>query len=238
MKKQPLLTISLFALILSMSVSCKNPCEKGSGKAASENRKMDAFTKINVSGNFKIVLKQGAPSIKVTADDNLLKMIETKVSGDELKISIEKNICDAGTLEIDITNPDFQAVKSSGALDLSTDGKLNIKDFDMELAGVSKINLDLTAANVKTLANGKADIELKGQATSNNVILNGSTNLNALDFIVANYHIETRGVAHCKINVLSELTVNISGAGGVEYKGNPAKINNENSGASSIKKIP
>jgi len=36
---------------------------------------------------------------------------------------------------------------------------------------------------------------------------------------------------------LSELTVNISGAGGVEYKGNPAKINNENSGATSIKKI-
>lgn len=237
MKKQPLLSIFLVALIVSMSVSCKNSCEKGSGKTASENRKTDAFTKINVSGNFKVVLKQGAPSVKVTADDNLLKMIETKVSGDELKISIENDVCNAGTMEIDISNPDFQVIKSSGALDLSADGKLNIKDFDMELAGVAKVNLDMTAANVKTLANGKADIELKGQATANNVTMNGSSNLNALDFIVASYRIETRGDAHCKINVLSELTVNVSGSGDVQYKGNPAKINNENSGTTSIKKI-
>lgn len=237
MKKQPILLLLTLFLLSSFMVSCKNSCEKGSGKSASENRKTNAFTKINVSGNFKIVLKQGAPSVKVTADDNLLKMIETKVSGDELKISIENDICNAGTLEIDISNPDFQAVKSSGALDLSSDGKLNIKDFDMEFAGVSKVNLDITAANVKTLANGKADIELKGQATANNVTMNGSANLNALDFIVANYRIETRGDAHCKVNVLSELSVNVSGAGDVQYKGNPAKINNENSGATSIKKI-
>lgn len=204
---------------------------------ASENRKTDAFTKITTSGNFKIVLKQGPAAIKVSADDNLLKMIETKVSGSELTIGVKDEVCNAGTMEIDITNPDFTAVKSSGTLDLSTDGKLNVKDFDLELAGVSKINLDLTAANVKTLANGTSEINLKGQATANNVTLNGTANLNALDFIVANYKIETRGDANCKVNVLSELSVNVSGAGEVQYKGNPAKINNENASSSSLKKI-
>ncbi len=205
---------------------------------ASEDRKLDAFTKISTSGNFKIVLKQGPAAVKVSADDNLLKIVETKVSGDELKISVSNDICTDKQLEVAITNPDFKAVKSSGALDLSADGKLNIKDFDMELAGVSKVNLDLTAANVKTLANGSSEINLKGQATTNNVTLNGSANLNALDFIVASYHIETRGDAHCKVNVLSELDVNVSGSGDVQYKGNPGKINNENAGSTSLKKIP
>lgn len=204
---------------------------------ASEDRKTDAFSKIATSGNFKIVLKQGAAAIEVSTDDNLLKIVETEVSGDELKISTKNEICNDKPIEIDITNPNFAAVKSSGTLDLSADGQLNVKDFDMELAGVSKVNLDLTAANVKTLANGSSEINLKGQAAANNVTLNGSANLNALDFIVATYKIETRGDAHCKVNVLSELSVNVSGAGDVQYKGNPAKINNENAGSSSLKKI-
>ncbi|WP_419800908.1 head GIN domain-containing protein [Mucilaginibacter sp.] len=238
MKKQPLLLLSALFLLFSGMVSCKSHCEKGSGKMASEDRKLDAFTKISTSGNFKIVLKQGPAAVKVSADDNLLKIVETKVSGDELKISVSNDICTDKQLEVAITNPDFKAVKSSGALDLSADGKLNIKDFDMELAGVSKVNLDLTAANVKTLANGSSEINLKGQATTNNVTLNGSANLNALDFIVASYHIETRGDAHCKVNVLSELDVNVSGSGDVQYKGNPGKINNENAGSTSLKKIP
>ncbi|RYE30283.1 MAG: DUF2807 domain-containing protein [Sphingobacteriaceae bacterium] len=236
MKKQPLLFITALLLVSSV-IGCKSACEKGSGKMASEDRKINAFSKITTSGSFKIVLKQGAAAIKVSSDDNLLKFVETDVSGDELKISTKNEICTDKPIEINITNPNFAGVKSSGTLDLSADGKLNVKDFDMELAGVSKVNLDLTAANIKTLANGSSEINLKGQAAANNVTLNGSANLDALDFIVASYKIETRGDAHCKVNVLSELSVNISGAGDVQYKGNPAKINNENAGAASLKKI-
>lgn len=237
MKKQLLLILSGVFLNFFVLSSCGNSCEKGSGKTASEDHKTEAFTKLNVSGSYKIVLKQGNPSIKVTADDNLLKLIETKVSGDELTIKTKSDICNAGMMEIDISNPDFQAVKSAGAVDLSSDGRLTLKDFVMELAGISKVNLDISAAKVKTLASGSADINLKGQASGNNVTLSGKGNLNALDFIVADYRIETSGLSNCKVNVLNELSVNMSGAGSVAYKGNPAKINNEHSGVTSIKKI-
>ncbi|MGI4022475.1 MAG: head GIN domain-containing protein [Janthinobacterium lividum] len=237
MNKQPLFVLTVFALVFSLLISCKTACEKGSGKAASEDRKVAAFTKINVTGSYKLILKQGTAAVKITADDNLLEKIETDVSGNELKISTKGSICNAGPMIIYITNPDFQAVKSSGALDLSSDGNLSIKDFDMEFAGVSKVNLEMNAANVKTLASGTSEINLKGQATENQVTMSGTGKLNAIDFTVANYRIETRGFSQCKVNVLNELSVNISGAGSVEYKGNPAKINNENSGATSIKKI-
>lgn len=237
MKNQSLLVLSVFTLLLSVWSSCSDSCVKGSGKSVTEDRKVGAFTKLNFSGAYKVILKQGAAAVKVTTDDNLLKLIETEVSGDELKISTKGNVCNAGTMEIDITNPDFQGVKSAGAVDLSSNGKLNLKDFDLELAGASKVNLDMNAANVKTLASGTADINLKGQATENMVTMSGAGNLNAVDFVVANYQVETSGFSKCKINVLKELTVNVSGAGSVEYKGNPTKINNQHSGMTSIKKI-
>ncbi len=238
MKNRLLLIFSAaFALVFASLVSCNSSCEKGSGKAVSENRKLEAFTKINISGSYKIVLKQGESAVKVTADDNLLHFIETDVSGDELTIKNKKNICNAGTMEIDISNPDFQVIKSANALDLSSDGKLSLKDFDMEFGGASKVKLDLNAANVKIQTSGAADINLTGQATENQVTMSGAGNLNALDFIVANYRVETSGITHCKINVLKELTVNINGTGSLEYKGNPAKISNQHSGLTSIKKI-
>lgn len=237
MKKQPLLILSGFLLLFSVLSSCSTSCEKGSGKSASEDRKLDAFTKLNFSGSYKVVLKQGNPSVKVTADYNLLKLIETSVSGDELTIKMKKGVCNAGTMEIDISNPDYQSVKTAGTIDLNSDGKLNLKDFSMELAGISKVNLNLIAANVTTSTSGSSEVNLTGQATSNQVTMSGKSSLNALDFIVANYRIETSGFSSCNVNALNELNVNISGAGSVQYKGNPQKISNEHSGATSIKKI-
>ncbi len=237
MKKQPLLILSVFTLLLSVFSSCSDSCVKGSGKSATEDRKVGAFTKLNFSGAYKVVLKQGPASVKVTADDNLLKVVQTDVSGDELKISTKGEVCGKTAMTVYISNPDFQGVKSSGALDLTSEGKLNLKDFEMEFAGASKVTLDLNAANMKTLTSGTADINLTGQATENMVTMSGAGNLNAVDFVVANYRVETSGLSKCKINVLTELTVNVTGAGSLEYKGNPTKINNQHSGLTSIKKI-
>ncbi len=237
MKKQSLFILSALIFTFSLLASCNKSCEKGSGKTAAEDRKVAAFTKIQVSGNYKLILKQGAASVKIMADDNLLKLIKTDVSGDELSVITDGNICNSGPMIVNITNPDFQSVKSSGVIDLSSDGKLTVKDFALELAGVSKVNLDINAGNVKTLSSGTAEIYLKGQATENTVTMNGTSALNAFDFIVANYRIETRGDTHCKINVLNELNVNIKEAGEVQYKGNPTKISNQHSGIATISKV-
>lgn len=240
MKKQPLLILSAFVLFFSLATSCKNECKTGSGKTVSENRKVDDFNKINVSVAYtsvRMILKQGNPSIKITADDNLLKITKTDVSGDELKITTDGTICNAQALVVEISNPNYSSVKSTGAIELSSDTTLNVKDFDLALSGKSNIDLALNASNVSVVSSGSATINLKGQAAANNVTLSGSSNLNAFDFAVANYKIETHGVANCKINVLSDLNVNINGAGEVQYKGNPTKIDNNHAEAARIKKV-
>lgn len=240
MKKQPLLILSLLALIFCSVVSCKEKCEKGSGNSTSEERKVDAFSKINVSVAYtsvQLVLKQGNASVKLIGDDNLLKMTKTDVGGDELKITTDGTICNAQPLVIEISNPQYQGIKSSGAIDISSDTTLNVKDFSLELSGKSKVNLGLNAANVSISASGSSDITLKGQAAENNVTMNGSGDLNAFDFTVAKYKIQSNGDVNCKINVLSELDVDINGAGQVQYKGNPAKVDKEHSDGTRIKKI-
>ena len=63
--------------------SCRTRCLRGSGKSATENRKLSEFTKLKVSNSFKVNLKQDSSlTLSITGDDNLLKYVSTSVEGD------------------------------------------------------------------------------------------------------------------------------------------------------------
>lgn len=240
MKKAYLTALTLFAGIsLLLLASCKLHCVKGSGKEITENRKVADFTKLDISGTYKVVLKQDSSlGITISADDNLLKYIKTEVSGDKLKISTDnKNICPEGEIVVTIGIHHIEAIKASGAIEIKSDGKIVAKNFDFGLSGATKINMDLDAADVRTEGSGVTEVTLRGQASSHHVDLSGGGKIHAFDFIVGNYDIETSGASDCDINVLHELSVNSSGASAINYKGNPTTINNKKAGLSTIKKV-
>ncbi|MDB5032441.1 head GIN domain-containing protein [Mucilaginibacter sp.] len=231
-----LITIAGFTWGLS---SCRFGCVKGSGHVVSEVRKLNDFSKIDISGLFKIILKQDSTlNLSVSADDNLIKYIKTNVSGNKLHISTgNKNICNVGEMVITIGVHDLEAIKSSGAVEISTDGKLVTKNLHFDLSGIAKVNMELNAANVSTEGSGATDVTLRGQASSHNINLSGGGKIHAFDFVVGNYNIESSGASECEINVLHELNVKSSGASSIKYKGNPASVNNNKSGVSSITKV-
>lgn len=230
----------LFIAVISLSVlsSCRFGCIKGSGHQVSETHKMGDFTQIDISGGFKVNLKQDSSlAVSITADDNLMKYIHTTIEGDRLRIYSRKNFCGSGEIMINIGVKNLDRIKTSGAVDVTSDGKLNTKDISIDLNGASKVNMDLNAANVSTEGSGASEIHLKGQASSHKVHLTGSGKIYALDFVVGSYDIETTGASECEINVLHDLNVNTTGASEIKYRGNPASINTHKTGASSVTKI-
>jgi hypothetical protein len=228
--------LSGFIAIAALS-SCSN-CIKGSGTEVKEARKMAAFSQIDISGGYDVTLKQDSSfTLNVTTDDNLLKEVKTDVSGDKLKIHTEKNICTSHPITIIIGIKNLEEIKGSGGITVTSDGKLNVKDLNLDFSGAGKVNLDMVADNVTTKGSGIIEMNLKGQASSHTVNVSGTGKINALDFIVGKYDLETTGESQCKINVLNELNVHTTGASEIEYKGNPAHINSKKTGAASIKKI-
>jgi hypothetical protein len=240
MKKTYLKILTTIAGIsLMLLSSCSFRCEHGSGHQVSETRKLGNFTKIDISGGFKVILKQDSSlAITVSADDNLIKYIKTTVDDNKLRISTgDRNLCNSGEMAITIGVRNIEQIKASGAIDLSSDGKINAKDFQFKLLGATKVNMDIDAANLNTEGSGATEINLKGQASSHNIDLSGGSKIYALDFVVGNYNISTSGASECQINVLHSLNIHTSGASTIKYRGNPSTINNDKSGASSITKI-
>ncbi|MFD2145951.1 head GIN domain-containing protein [Mucilaginibacter antarcticus] len=234
---------NLLAIVASaatlMFTSCKISCEKGSGNITTDTRTVTDFNKLDVSGAYKIILKQDSSlTVSVTADDNLQKFIKTEVSGDKLRITTnKKSICTSGDITVTIGVRHLEKVDASGAVNVTTDGKLVAKNFDFDLSGATNINMDLDAADVHTDGSGVTDITLRGQASRHVIALSGGGKIHAFDFIVGSYDISTSGASDCDINVLRELTVNSSGASSINYKGNPTTVNNKKTGVSSIKKV-
>jgi len=218
--------------------SCMFNCVRGSGHPASETRKVAEFTKLDISGDFNIILKQDSSlTLDITADDNLLKFIKTKIEGNTLKIYTHKNLCNSGQMTITIGIHKLEELRSSGAIEVTADGKLVTKDLGFHLSGASKITLDLSAANVTTDGSGVTELNLTGQASSHHIDISGVAKVHAFDFVVGDYDISTSGAGNCEINVLHSLNVSSSGASEVKYKGNPSSVNNDKSGASTLQKV-
>lgn len=234
-----LLTIASAVAVTGLASSCKHmECTTGSGKQATEKRTVVDFNKIEIAGGFEVTLVQDSSSaVTITADDNILKSIKTSVDGGKLRIYTKENFCSTGQTTVVIGFRNLEDLNVSGGVEIASRGHINVKDISFNLSGATKLDLDMNAGRVSTDASGSTEIKLKGQATSHAISTSGNSELTALDFVVSKYDIETSGNSEAKINVLRELNVHTSGASDIEYRGNPTKVNNDESGASSIKKV-
>lgn len=203
-----------------------------------DNHQVSDFNRIYIEGGFKVVLKQDSSlTLKITADDNLLKYIKVSVDDHRLHVYSKKNFCSSGELTLNIGVKNLEEIKGSGAVDITADGKLVTRDINFKFSGASKVNLELNAANVTTHSSGATEMNLKGQATSHYIELSGVGKINALDFVVGSCEIHSTGAGHCDVNVLNSINVHSTGASEVRYRGNPTSISNDKTGASSLKKI-
>jgi hypothetical protein len=211
----------------------------GSGNAKTEKRTVVDFTKVDISGGYKVTLKQDSSlAVTITADDNLLKYIKTSVEGGKLRIYSNKNLRSETQMTVTVGVKNLDEVEASGAVEVYSSGRINAKkDFKFDLSGSTKVDMDLSAANVHTDGSGSTELILKGQAASHDVSLSGSGDISALDFVVGKYSIETSGASNCRINVLKDLSVNSSGSSEIQYRGSPSNVSNHQSGASSVTKI-
>jgi hypothetical protein len=232
------LAIIISAVGLSVLSSCHIGCIKGSGKKVTNSRNINDFSKIDISGDFKINLKQDSTnSLTLMADENLIKYIRTEVSGNKLRIYTRKNLCNEAPIIVNLGIKQIEEIEASGAVELTSEGRINANNLKLNFSGASRVDLDLSAAEVKTEASGATEINLKGQAAAHIVNLSGVGKLHALDFVVGIYKIETSGSANCEINVLKSLATNTSGISNIEYRGNPSQIKENKSGASTLKKV-
>jgi hypothetical protein len=191
------------------------PGVRGNGHIKTDLRSVDAFVNVETSGAFEIEWQNGAPTLQITTDENLLPYIETKVSGDTLHLSTREHVWPTHGIKVLMSSPVRTGARIRGAVKL-TAKQLNGSTFAVESKGASEVSLD-----------GKIERLL--------VDMTGASQLAADGLQTKTAEISTTGAGDADVAVSDTLKVVITGAGKVSYSGNPTTIDKHITGAGSIR---
>jgi len=226
----------LFAFTIIVLSACHQI--HGSGNIVTENRKTGDFTGISAGGGFEVELKNGpVTEVRVEADDNIMRYIETRVSGNVLSITTKSgtNFID-GHYKVYIIAPEINSVKSSGAASIII--KNILKDSEkigFEASGAASINGEVDAPKIATEASGAANITLSGRTMDHNAEASGSATLKTGDLLSESTKVHASGAANVNVYASVKLDADANGAASIHYKG-AASVSKKTSGAASVRK--
>ncbi len=228
-------------LILLLTVFTLASCDQttGSGNIVTETRTTGNFDAISVGGSFDVEVKMGdALSVKVEADDNIMKYIETRVSGNTLKIETEgmHNYSDVH-MKVYITVPSLSSIKASGSAEvvanniLTSSGKLTFK-----ASSSSSIKAEVNAPEIETDASSSATIAITGKTKSHKTEASSSADIKTFGLLSENTTAKASSSASIEVHASVNLDARASSSGSVDYKGAATVTKSENSSGSVSKK--
>jgi hypothetical protein len=203
-----------------------------------ETRKTGSFDAISVGGSFEVEVKIGdVTSVVVEADDNIIKYIETKVSGNTLKINTEDlhNYSDVH-MKIYITVPALNSIKASASAEVVAEDILKGDKLTFHASSSSSIKAEVDAPEVESEANSSATIVLTGKTKTHKAEASSSANIDAFGLLSENTMASVSSSADIEVHASVNLNARASSSGSIEYKGAATVIKSENSSGSVSKK--
>jgi hypothetical protein len=209
----------------------------GSGKSATEERAVGLVTEVALAGIGNLTVREGdTAGLSITADDNLLPLIETETSGPKLTIRPKSGISlrPTGPISYTLTVPKLEKLSVSGAGNATAE-KLTGDNLTVKLSGAGNAVLhDVTCKTLTVSLSGAGNATLGGNAEKVTAKISGAGDIDASALKSASVDVQVSGAGNASVWATEELKVKVSGAGDVRYKGSP-KIDQKVSGAGSVK---
>lgn len=192
------------ALLAVGSVVTACSATAGSGQLATQSRQVSDFTSVELTGVGELSIDQtGTESLTVSAEDNLLPLLTSRVEGDTLILGKKPNtrIVTSKPITYTLTTKDITGLAVSGSGTINAP-KLTTAALRIEISGSGVIT---TAGNVDDQS-----LEISG---SGRYLADGLTSKTTTA--------EISGSGTGNVVASNALDVKISGSGTLTYSGNP-----------------
>jgi len=179
---------------------------------------MSDYSKVVVAGGYKIKWSSGKPALNISADENLLPLIRTVVSGNTLQIDSKADLAPTKPITIILFSTSL---------------------VDMQLSGGSSFKGSrVSGHDLKIESSGAWDIILDGSITKLDANLTGASKLDAKALQTQTAKLTLLGASDAHVTVSDALKVSVMGACSVTYFGNPKTVETNVIGAGSIRHQP
>lgn len=230
-----LIVLHITAVIMSLS-SCIN-CVEPTGEIKTQSRKLDDFTKIDMSipGNIKIITGDSA-SIKITSCESYLNAITFEVRRDRLMLNGDICIADNDDVSIVITLPELCGISISGSANVFSETPIRTDELDIAVSGSGKVSLNVFTNSIICDIAGSGDINLNGTTKILDVDIEGSGSFKGLGLNSYKAYVEIAGSGNASVVALNKLEAKVAGSGEIKYSGEP-ELHIDITGSGKVNKI-
>lgn len=210
--------VALCLVVLGAFSGCHiNKGVKGSGTRKAEKRSLPAFKAIETTGAYRAeIICQQPASFEIETDDNILPLIKTEVRDGVLHIGNEERINPSQGIQLRISLPELVSVSSRGV------GDINIQNSNSD--------------DLKIDSTGAGTIKATGKAKMATISSTGAGDIDTSRLLSEKARVTVTGAASVTVYATEQLDVSVSGAGSVDYLGNPKTVNKSVSGIGSVNK--
>lgn len=215
------LLYGLIAVLLALFTGCVfnlgGSGVRGSGIIKTESRSVSGFSSIVFNSEGKVTVQQtGKEFLTINAEDNLLPLLESRVTDRILSI---------GT----VNNTDIKPTKPIEFV-------IEVKSLEgFKMTGVGHIEAKNIQAKHMTIAlTGVGDMTIEGAADSLDLSLEGVGGYQGERFKTKQAIVYSEGVGSAVLNVSERLDASVSGVGSIEYIGSP-KVQKSGKGLGQVK---
>ncbi len=209
---------------------------RGTGNVITESRRVSGFDSVDLSGIGTLIIEQGdSESLEITAEDNLMPYLESRVIGSRLELGVQQFVSIQPMKDIvyHLTVIDLSAIDTSGLGNVEINS-LSTAQLSIDISGSGNVNIgDLQAETLNLNVSGMGNITVAGKVNDQRVEISGAGSYQAGDMQSSTARIKISGSGNATVWAEQDLNVDISGMGTVDYFGSPV-VSSDISGAGNL----
>ncbi|OYW19135.1 MAG: hypothetical protein B7Z54_04535 [Sphingobacteriales bacterium 12-47-4] len=223
---------TFLALMAAIALFSFTSCEKvvGTGPVVTETRTVNNFTGVSAAFGGQVNIRIGATlKVEVSAQQNILNVLETEVNGGVLNIDYEHGVYvkNSQQVKVDITMPyaDYLKLNGSGNMDLLGNNISN--NLTLQVSGSGNISVQETQVTgiLDARISGSGDMNIyAGTVGHEELQISGSGTMTFVGVQATTADTHISGSGDIRLKVSQTLDAHISGSGSVFYSGTPQVI--------------
>ena len=193
--------------------------ERGSGTLVTEPTDVGPFHRLSVAHGLAIEVTPGPDrALTVTADDNLIDHIVTRMVGDELRIASSRDIAPSGgtVIRVSVPVPELVAVRASDGARVTVNPIYGVT-FAIDASGGSRVTVSGDADRVAISAGGGS------------VVLAG-------ELIARELSVSASGGSRIEVHARERVTGDASEGSTIVIAGDPPVVEVETSGGAQVRR--
>ncbi len=223
----------------------RNNYLKLSHTITTETKNITGFEKIDVSEDFKVIVRfsDSEEKVEIEANENLHDLIQVKKEGETLKIytksyhtDYQKSNSADERLVAYLTVKNLTEIKGYEDVDFVFKNKLNTDNLTILLEEDCTLKADLQVENLVVDLNEDSELDIEGSAQSMLIKANEDSMIKSFDFVVDEIlvvHLSDESEA--KLTVNGDIKLKATGESSFSYRGDGQFISKRLRGASEVK---